>query len=662
MYESMLHPLYAQLAAYKRKYFLNQLLKGSLLAAALLLSAYLLVNLAEYYGRFGPVARTTLFFAFISVLLATLGGWVVRPLVHLLRPDRPLTNETAARQIGQFFPEIGDKLLNTLQLSRLSGVENDLLAASIRQKTAQLSVVRFADAIRLHHNRRYLRYAAVPAGLVAGILLVAPQFFTRPTYRLVHFRNEFKEEAPFSFFIRNKELTAFKGEDFTIQLALQGGALPQEVFVVKDGRRFRMTAVAGEGYHYTFKTVGQTFDFAFEAAGFSSDGYRLRVVSRPLLTHFEVSLHYPAYLKKAPERLENTGNLTLPEGTTVRWLFKAADADDVRLRFGSQAPLEAGRELTGGFGLQRAFRQSTGYEVLLRNEAAANRDPIQFFVNVIPDKHPSISLEQYRDSTLYNYLILGGNLSDDYGLSNLRLFYRVQRQQTPPGAFRSTPLPFQPGQPIQSYYYQWATDSLKLAPGDRLEYFVQVWDNDGVNGPKSARTSPGVYEVPQAEAIDRQVDAASQQTQQQIDQTLQQAQQLKKELEALENRLRTKRDLDFQDKKQLQELLRQREQLLQQVQQLQQQHQLLNQQQQRFQQQSPEMQQKTEQLQQLMQELMKNDSEKLFDQLKNMLENNRDDRLLDVLDKLKNKQRNTEKDLDRALKLCLLYTSPSPRD
>lgn len=652
MYNSLLDPLHAQLTAYKRKYFLNQLLKGSLLGAALLFSAYLTVNFLEYYGRFGTLARTLLFFTFVGLLLTILTAWIIRPLIHLLRPDRPLTDELAARQIGQFFPEISDKLLNTLQLSHLSGTDNALLAASIQQKTSQLSVVRFTDAVRLRHNRQYIKYAAVPAGLIAGILLMAPQFFTRPTYRLVHFQNEFREEAPFSFIIKNNSLKAYKGEDFTIKLALQGEALPQQVFVIKEGRRFAMTPEAGAGYYYTFKNVVQSLDFTLEAAGFSSGTYVLTAVSRPLLTHFDVVLHYPDYLKKAPERLENTGNMTLPEGTLVRWLFKATDADAVKIRFGnSSEALAAERELTGGFSLQRLLRQSAGYEILLQNKAASNRDPIKFFVNIIPDRHPTISLEQYRDSTLYNFLILGGNISDDYGISNLRLFYRIQRQQAPPLPYRSLPLRFQPGQPMQSYYHQWATDSLRLLPGDRLEYYVQVWDNDGVNGAKSARTSTSVYEVPKPEAIEQQLDATSQRTAQQLDQTLRQAQELKKELEALENRLRTRRDPDFQDRKQLEDLLKQREQLLQQVQQLQQQNELLNQQQQRFQQSSPELQQKARQLQQLMEELMKNDSDKLFEQLKNMLENDREDRLMDVLDKLKSKQKHTEKDLDRALKL-----------
>ena len=46
-----------------------------------------------------------------------------------------MSDEEASIQVGKFFPEIGDKLLNTLQLKKLSREENSLLEASIAQKT-----------------------------------------------------------------------------------------------------------------------------------------------------------------------------------------------------------------------------------------------------------------------------------------------------------------------------------------------------------------------------------------------------------------------------------------------------------------------------------------------------------------------------------------------
>ncbi len=653
MQQSPISTLLDQLDEYKRKFYTNLLLKGILFSAAVVLSAYLLFNTLEYFGHFGSLFRTALFFSFVAVFVFSVVFWVIKPLIYLYGKQKPLSNEQAAQQIGRFFPEVGDRLLNTLQLVGLNHNQNELILASIEQKSQQLTLVKFADAVKLNENKKYIKYVAIPALAIIAILLAWPQFFTKSTTRIVYFTNEFAEEAPFTFLLENKELRAFRNEDYTVQLHLRGDAIPEAVYLMYEGRRFKMESTDQRHYHYTFRKVQQDIDFKFEAAGYSSSPYEIELIARPNLTGFAVTLNYPAYLNKPNESVENTGNLSVPEGTRIEWAFDASETDAVHLAFEGEAEQQTAKKaLIGGFSFAKQARKSGEYQVLLKNKYASNREPVSFFLNVIPDKYPSISLEQYRDSTLYNYLVLGGNIGDDYGVSNLKLFYRIQREGSPePKAYASLGIPFSKGQTIQSFYYQWATDSLKLAPGDKIEYFVQVWDNDGVNGAKSAKTGVMNYAIPSKKAIDQEIDQAVDKTVSQMDRSLSKAQQLKKELEALETRLRNKRDLDYQDKKQVEELLKKRQELQDEIRQLQELNQSLTEKQQRFSEQKPELARKFEQLQKLMNELMKNDSDKLYEQLKQMLEKNQDERMLDMLDRLKSKERNAEKDLDRAMQL-----------
>ncbi|WP_207766536.1 DUF4175 family protein [Siphonobacter curvatus] len=653
MQHSSITTLLVQLDEYKRKYYTNLLLKGVIFSAAVVLSAYLFLNTLEYFGHFGTTFRTLLFFGFLGVFLFSLVFWVIKPIVYLYGKQKPLSNEEAAQQIGRFFPEVGDRLLNTLQLVSLNPNQNELLRASIEQKSQQLAFVKFADAVKLNENKRYLKFVLVPALVIAGILLVWPQFFTKSTTRIVHFTNEYAEEAPFTFVLENKNLKAFKNEDYTVKLNLQGEAIPEGVYLTFEGRRFKMETTDQRHYEYTFRKVQQDISFTFEAAGYSSPTYEVDIIARPKLTGFEVQLHYPSYLNKPDEVVKNTGNLTVPEGTQIEWQFAATETEAVELSFeGDQEKSTAEKSMLSGFTFEKWAKRSGEYQVFLKNKYATNREPVSFFLNVIPDKYPTISLEQYRDSTLYNYLVLGGNIGDDYGVSNLRLFYKVVREGgKDQKAYASVGIPFSKGQTIQSFYYQWSTDSLRLAPGDKIEYFVQVWDNDGVNGAKSAKTGVLNYSIPSKRSIEKEIDQAVEKTESQIDKSLSKAQQLRKELAALETRLRNKRDLDFQDKKQIEELLKKKEELQNELRQLQELNQSLTQKQQRFNEQKPELAQKFEQLQKLMNELLKSDTDKLYEQLKQMLEKNQDERMLDMLDRLKAKERNSEKDLDRAMQL-----------
>ncbi|TAE07943.1 MAG: hypothetical protein EAZ95_17755 [Bacteroidetes bacterium] len=105
----------ADLQRYKRKYYLNQLLKGVLISSAILLSVYISYNTLEYLGRFSSTIRAFFFYSFL-LSLGTVGVlWILNPIAKLLNLNRPLTDEQAALQIGKFFPTIDDKLLNTLR-------------------------------------------------------------------------------------------------------------------------------------------------------------------------------------------------------------------------------------------------------------------------------------------------------------------------------------------------------------------------------------------------------------------------------------------------------------------------------------------------------------------------------------------------------------------
>src|SRR5690606_25070630 len=135
------------LKAYKKKYYQNLLIKGSMLATALILSIYLVFNSVEYALRLSSPLRGILLFTFIAVLLVVLWLWVLVPIIRLLNIGKQLSHEEAAFQIGRYFPQINDKLLNTIQLHNSSVEENSLIQASIAQRTRELSLFNFPQAV-----------------------------------------------------------------------------------------------------------------------------------------------------------------------------------------------------------------------------------------------------------------------------------------------------------------------------------------------------------------------------------------------------------------------------------------------------------------------------------------------------------------------------------
>lgn len=642
---SSVKDILAEIDSYKRKFHKNQLIKGILLGLGLLLAAFLFINFLEYFGRFGSVFRLILLVTFVGVCIFVLGKYILKPSFYLLNINAAFTDENAAQQIGEFFPNIKDKLLNTIQLSKLSYEENSLLAASIAQKTGELKFVKFTDAINLGENRKYIKYALPPIILALLLSAFAPSFF-RSTERIVKFNKTFAEPAPFNFNVLNKNLNGIKNEDFILNLSLSGNSQPDEVYLVSNDRRYKMNFVDGK-FSHTFANIQENTDFHFEAGGFNSSDYRINLISRPNLISFNVALKYPAYLGKQNEEFDNVGNLVVPEGTVLKWVFKTNDTDDFELVFDSSNVVKVEKGLFTDFNFERKVNKDISYEIKLSNKNSNNANPINYFINVIPDKYPQINFEQISDSSLYNYIGIGGTISDDYGISDFQFAYKTKEDKT----FKFVKIPFNKVSISQSFFYQVDINTLGLKQNQQLEYFLMVTDNDGVNGRKSTKSAVLHFNMPSTEEYSQDVDKEVNKSEDKFEELIKKSKEFKKELNALEDNLKKKKQLDFQDEKDLEKLIEKKEDLNKELQSLKDQLQSLLEKQNRFEPQNQKTIEKMQMLQKLIDEIMQNEDSKIMKELKEMLENQLDDKSLNELEKFNKKQRNLDKELDRSLNL-----------
>ncbi|MBK8343207.1 MAG: hypothetical protein IPL12_07690 [Bacteroidetes bacterium] len=72
------------------------------------------------------------------------------------------------------------------------------------------------------------------------------------------------------------------------------------------------------------------------ANGFNSKEATLTVVPKPTLLDFFINLNYPDYTGIKDETLQNTGDLLIPEGTNLEWIFKTENTDHIELFFPRQ--------------------------------------------------------------------------------------------------------------------------------------------------------------------------------------------------------------------------------------------------------------------------------------------------------------------------------------
>lgn len=650
--------LIGKLDAFIRKYYKDRVIRGLLYSVGLLVGFFLVAALLEYVGRFGSGARTALFWGTVVGALIVVIRFIAIPLLKLFRMGSVISHEEAARIIGTHFAEVKDKLLNTLQLRGMAASnpqQRELIHAAIAQRNRELGPVPFVNAIDLRRNTRYLRFALPPLAVLLILLFAAPSLITGPTKRLIAHASEFIPEAPFQFVLKNDSLEVPEDQDYEVTVAIEGQAIPQQVELEVGDQRIPLVKKDATHFTHRFRNVQRPIEFRFTAEGFNSERFTLRTIPDPLLLDFSMALEYPAYLGKPNETASNTGDITVPAGTRITWNANARSADGLDLAFDdttyalTPVASEAGR---GAFRSSRRFLQSHTYRMSPRNGTRAARDPLQYRIEVVPDLYPTIQVETRTDSTALKRLFFRGDLSDDHGFKRLLFHYRfVTGGDSVPADQRSAvkELPIDTRNTRQEFFHSWDVYGFTINPGDKIEHWFEVWDNDGVHGSKSARSTPQVFAAPTLKELARQEEQQSEAIKSDLKENIKEAQDLQKELDKLRRELLEKKDVNWQDKQKLENVMQRQQQLQQEIEKSTEQLRQSQQQQQEFRPQDERLLEKQKQVQELFENVLSEEMKELYRQVQELMEQMDKEKLQEQLQEMKMDQEDIEKELDRAL-------------
>lgn len=649
--------LLQKLDGFIRKYYKDRLVRGALFSVGLLVLFFLAASLSEHFGRFGTGVRTALFWALALASAVVLVRFMAVPLVKLFRLGPTITHDEAAAIVGSHFPQVKDKLLNTLQLRGQQQQEDprsrQLIEASIAQRSRELAPLPFSTAIDLRLNRRYLRYALPPVGVLLIMLLAAPSLITGPAKRLLAHSTEFLPEAPFTFVVENQDLTVPESEDFELLVRMEGEALPQQVFLELEGKRIPLVRKNAARFTHRFRNVQQPIDFRLGADGFHSAAMHLRTEANPLLLGLALALEYPPYLGMDNTTATNTGDISVPAGTRVTWTADTRSADMLAIAFEDTTfrllPARTGDQR---FTASRRFLKGSSYSLVPSNSGRPAAAPARYRVDVVPDLYPTIAVEERADSLAPRLIYFKGDIGDDHGFTRLAFHYRItaggdsipeeQRQA-------AKDIAVQPHSTRQAFFHFADLGELRLMPGDKLEYWFEVWDNDGVNGSKSARSTARTFEAPTLKQLAQRQDEQGAAIKEELRESIEQARELQRDLDRMRREMQDKKELNWQDRQRMQQVLDRQQQLEQRIERATEQLQQAQQEQQQFKESDERILQKQQQVQELFENVLSEEMKELYRQVQEMLEKIDKEQLQEKMQDMKLSQEDIEKELDRAL-------------
>lgn len=541
--------IYQKLEAFIRKFYTNELIKGTIFFFGLGLLYFIFTLSVEFFLWLQPTGRTFLFWLFVLVELFLLVRLIFFPIFKLVKLQKGIDYTQAASIIGKHFNEIEDRLTNFLQLTQ-NKVQSELLLASIEQKSIELQPIPFSNAVNFQANKKYLPWAVLPILLILIFFTTGNgSFIFQSLNRVVHFNTAFAPPAPFQFKILNSSLVTEQNKDFTIRVRTEGKVVPEKTMIFFNNESYYMESVRPGEFEFKISHPEQNIRFHLEANELSSNEYELQVVAVPSISNFEMQLRFPSYLNRKTETIQGTGNASIPEGTQVTWKITTQATQKMNWKTIGNSLLFAKND--NQFILSKNIFQNTDYQISSSNLNTKLHEKLNYQLSVVKDQFPTIQVNPAPDSLKLGTNYYVGQIADDYGLSKLQIVYYPKDKPTnakrgtiaiKSAAFDQFIFSFPSNLPIQS--------------GIVYEYYFEVFDNDALHQFK--RTKSSVFSSRLATTVEKEEQFLQQQNENtnRLEKSLKSQEKQLSELDKLKKLGKEKNEFEFKEQQQVADFLK----------------------------------------------------------------------------------------------------------
>ncbi len=641
--------LIKKLDEFIRKYYLNQIIKGIILAASIVGAYFLFIAILEYFGHFTVTARTIIFFISLAFTAWIVSYYIILPLFKLLKVGKRIDYKQASSILGKYFPdEVGDKLQNTLELSELIETENtshELIIASIEKRTQVLSPIPFLNAVRIKNNLKYARILIGVMLVFALVLVLWPSVISEGTERIFKYSQEFIPPPPFIIELESDSLNVRKGDDFTIKFKAIGEYAPEEMKIFFGGNNFYMQKESNRTFSYTFKNLNNSLSVYAEASGITSRKHTVEVLPAPVILDFTIEVVAPAYTRIEKRQYTNIGDISLPYGSNVEWRFNTDNISRINMLIYDTVKIKANKN-DRSFDISQKIFKSTSYIIQVANEYFEDKDKISYRLNVIPDLYPAIDIESVQDSTDWAVYYFSGIIDDDYGFNSLTFNYKPNAKGD---SIVRIPINFSRNVIAQDFYY--AFDFSEIESTRSISYYFEVGDNDAINGSKITRSKTFEYVHPTTDDIQEKTDETLENIDSKIDEAQKLTREIRDDVNKMQEKLINNEMSDWERQQSMQQISEKQQRLEDIMQDVTHEQKQLNDYKSSTPQQREEIIKKQEQIQELLDNLMDEEMRRLMEELQELMKEFDEDKFNELARDMEMSYEDLAKQMDQNLEL-----------
>ena len=636
-----------KIESFIKKFYLNKLIHGTLIGSVILILSFLILNGIEYFSWLPQNIRLILFITSIAIFSIVFIFYFIIPCINLIRFRKKMSDKEAAVLIGKFFPEIKDKLLNTLQLTDEinSNQDNELLIATIEQRTQNLQTFNFSEAVNLKGNYKYLKIFGISFIILIALILFFPDFSQKPVGRIINYDKFYEKPLPFQVKLQAEAIEIIQGDDIEFRIYVSGEKIPEAFYVNTSVGTRMMSKTSANEFYYIFNNVYQSETFQIKGGDYISPEIKIIVNPSPTLLYYETVLTFPKYINRKNETLSGKTRIMIPQGTETKFIFHTKDVTEMNILHDSTNHVlkSEGENYVYSFNASHTSK----FYVNISNEWSDSNSPIPFTIEVIPDAYPEIQVQAFNED-FSKQTYYSGLIADDYGFTKLLYHFEVENKPSLSFAKR---IDINKKETRTSFYYSINLDTLTIFPGDEIKSYFEIWDNDGINGAKARRSELFHISIPTHETLDSIADATEENIISRLEDKTNNLEQLRKDIEEIIKDLMSKKELDWTDKEKIKELLEKEKEIQEEWKKIQEEQNELQDFMKENELSSEELLKKQEEINKLFEEVIPDEMKKLMEEIEKMLSELPREKMQQMMQDLKKSNKELQEMMDRNLSL-----------
>jgi hypothetical protein len=400
---------------------------------------------------------------------------------------------------------------------------------------------------------------------------------------------------------------------------------------------------------FLFERLDYSFSYYVMAEQVRSPIYRIEVLDNPAIKRFTLKYHYPAYTRLLPDTDSTSyGNIEALKHTKVMFSIQTnIPAVEAVIKFSNGDILPMQKAGDYSYLSQLTVLEPATYYIQITDALGRKSLPEEKTISVLPDLPPEISIaEPGGDVILNQNMLLPVRIiaSDDFGLKNLYLKYQVNEQNLVStevqGIINASNLDLD---------YVLSFQALNLLPGDGVTYWAEIYDNS----PELQKAVSQKYKArfPSIEELYKEIENQQQNKKEELKDVLSQSKELQKDFEQKRREMLKDDKVNWEDKKQLENMVKTQEQLADQVDKVAQDYQQLIEKMQNNQALSQETLEKMQKIQDIMQEIDNEQLQKAMEQMQKAMQNLKPEDIKKAMENFKFSLEDFNKQIEQTLKL-----------